>query len=139
MDVVFGHQSVGSCQVEKIIIASFCAFQFVFKVLGLSLRKEERHGSRKLNGSREYSSACLWKSEATCGDTPTRTHLLLHLLHLLHRAASLGTFIVAVTKQAGADVAGFAKVLLLLFLRLLEFALRGEALAVVHVVRLHHL
>lgn len=41
MDVVLGHQGVGSCQIEKIVIASFCAFQLVFRVLGLSLGEKE--------------------------------------------------------------------------------------------------
>lgn len=44
MDVVFGHQGIGSCQIEKIVIPGLCALQLVFRVLGLSLEKhkEER-------------------------------------------------------------------------------------------------
>ena len=44
MDVVFDHQGIGSCQIEKIVIPGFCALQLVFRVLGLSLErtKEDR-------------------------------------------------------------------------------------------------
>lgn len=67
------------------------------------------------------------------------TDLLLQLLHLLDGAPSLRPLVVAVPQQGGADVVGFADVLLLLFLRLLQLALRAEALRVVHMVGLHHL
>lgn len=68
-----------------------------------------------------------------------QTNLLLHLLHLLHGAAPLRTLVVAVPQQSGADVVGFADVLLLLPLGLLQLVLSAEALGVVHVVRLHDL
>lgn len=61
MDVVFGHQCIGGGKIEKIIIASLCAFQFVFKVLGLSLgrkRKWESHRSRTLHGSLKVLTEC---------------------------------------------------------------------------------
>lgn len=41
MDVVFGHQGIGSRQIKKIVIPGFCALQLVFIVLGLSLEKKE--------------------------------------------------------------------------------------------------
>lgn len=37
VDVVFGHQGISSCQIEKIVIPGLCAFHLVFRVLGLSL------------------------------------------------------------------------------------------------------
>lgn len=43
MDVVFGHQGIGSCQIEKIVVPGLRALELVFRVLGLSLgRKMER-------------------------------------------------------------------------------------------------
>lgn len=43
MDVVFGHQGIGSCQIEEIVVPGLCAFQLVFRVLCLSLgRKMKR-------------------------------------------------------------------------------------------------
>lgn len=69
----------------------------------------------------------------------SQTNLLLHLLHLLHGAPPLRPLIVAVPQQSRADVVGFADVLLLLLLCLLQLVLGAETLSVVHVVRLHHL
>lgn len=42
MDVVFGHQCIGSCQIEKIVVPGLCAFELVFRVLGLSLGRREK-------------------------------------------------------------------------------------------------
>lgn len=45
MDIVFGHQGVGGCQIEEIVISCFCALQLVFRVLGLSLEKNKKEES----------------------------------------------------------------------------------------------
>lgn len=58
MDVVFGHQGIGSCQIEKIVVPGLRALELVFRVLGLSLgRKMERksHHCRMQNGFLMYS------------------------------------------------------------------------------------
>lgn len=69
----------------------------------------------------------------------SQTNLLLQLLHLLHRASSLRTLVVAIPQQSRADVVSFADVLLLLLLCLLQLVLSTETLRMVHVVRLHYL
>lgn len=86
-----------------------------------------------------HISQCCTSATVWHVGTSTRTDLLLHFLHLLHRAPSLRAFIVTVTQQTGAYVIDLANVLLFLFLGLLQFALRAETLRMVHVVRLHHL
>lgn len=63
------------------------------------------------------------------------SHLLFHLLDLLHRAALL-VFVLHSDAEDGIDP---ADLFLLLFLCLLQLALRADALRVVHVVGLHHL
>ena len=40
MDVVFCYQGIGGSQIKQVIISGFCALQLVFRVLGLSLRRE---------------------------------------------------------------------------------------------------
>lgn len=65
------------------------------------------------------------------------SYLLLHLLDLPDRAAALGALLMP--QEIDVQVAGFAVLLLLLLLGILQLALGTDALRVVHVVRLHHL
>lgn len=69
--------------------------------------------------------------------SPPGSHLLLHLLDLADEASARLPVVVA--QQVDVEVSGLAELLLLLLLRVLQFALGANALAVVHVVGLHHL
>lgn len=71
------------------------------------------------------------------GGSGEHSHLLLHLLNLPDRAAALGSVLVA--QEVDVEVSRLAKLLLLLFLSILQLALRADALRVIHVIRLHHL
>lgn len=42
VDIVLGHQSVGGSQIEQIVVAGFCAFELVFRVLCLSLGRTRK-------------------------------------------------------------------------------------------------
>lgn len=40
VDVVFADGCVGGCQVQQVVIPGFCTLQLVFRILGLSLKKQ---------------------------------------------------------------------------------------------------
>lgn len=42
VDVVFTDSCVGGCQVQQVVIPGFCTLQLVFRIFGLSLKKQNR-------------------------------------------------------------------------------------------------
>lgn len=89
MNIVLGHQGIGACQIEKIVIPGLCAFQFVFRVLGLSLRRKRK----------TQSHICTWVSiRCPRMQVNQNTDLLFHFLHLLNGAVSLWTFVETVAQ-----------------------------------------
>lgn len=57
MDVVFADGCVGGCQVQQVVVPGFCTLQLVFRVLGLSLKKQNGVSEHKQDGLGTVSPA----------------------------------------------------------------------------------
>lgn len=51
MDVVLADGGVGGCQVQQIVVPGFCALQLVFRILGLSLKKQNGVSEHNQDGT----------------------------------------------------------------------------------------